>query len=391
MLAQIAATGAASAFGFFAVAAFQGLLINVASPRIFRRLSPWIQMAGMSAMVLSLLLFPLYARMLKPIAESHTQWLWYFPPYWFGCVYDLLLPKPDPLFASLGLFAFKALGVAVAGFGFAWAAGFRRHYGRTLEAEDTEMRAPGFLLPERFLGSPEQRAIYHFSGATLARSVKHRLFMATYLSVGIAFGLLVTFVVRAGHVEVSPQGLRSFPLLVVFFVVSGFRAAFQFPAELQSNWLFQMTENWWSEISRKATRKRVLMSGLAPTLLLFVPLELVAWGWQRGLFHCAFQLSTGALLIEVLFWNFDKVPFTCSYFPGKINLALLAGLYLYGFTTYSFQMADLEASLESNPVHAALFFVVTAFAFECFWLRRPAPSTVRFDAGEQQIQTLDLT
>jgi len=342
-------------------------------------------------MVLSLLLFPLYARMLKPIAESHTQWLWYFPPYWFGCVYDLLLPKPDPLFASLGLFAFKALGVAVAVFGLAWAAGFRRHYRRTLEAEDTEMRAPGLLPPERFLGSPEQRAIYHFSGATLARSVKHRLFMATYLSVGMAFGLLVTFVVRAGHVEVSPQGLRSFPLLVVFFVVSGFRAAFQFPAELQSNWLFQITENWWSEISREATRKRVLMSGLAPTLLLFVPLELVAWGWQRGLFHCAFQLSTGALLIEVLFWNFDKVPFTCSYFPGKINLALLAGLYLYGFTTYSFQMADLEASLERNPVRAALFFVVAAFAFEFFWLRLPALSTVRFDTTEHEVQTLELT
>ena len=112
------------------------------------------------------------------------------------------------------------------------------------------------------------------------------------------------------------------------------------------------------------------MSGLAPTLLLFAPIEMAAWGWQRGLFHFAFQLSTGALLIEVLFWNFDKVPFTCSYFPGKINLALLAGLYLYGFTTYSFQMADLEASLERNPIHAALFFVVTAFVFEFFWLRR---------------------
>ncbi|MDQ1472072.1 MAG: hypothetical protein QOJ99_3552, partial [Bryobacterales bacterium] len=45
---QIGATAGASLFAFFAVAAFQGVLINVTSPRIFRRISPWIQGAGMS-------------------------------------------------------------------------------------------------------------------------------------------------------------------------------------------------------------------------------------------------------------------------------------------------------------------------------------------------------
>jgi hypothetical protein len=391
VLAQIAATGSASALGFFTVAAFQGLLINVASPRIFRRISPWIQMSGMSATALSLLLFPLYSMMMKPVAESHTQWLCYFPPYWFAGVYDLLLPGPDPLFASLGLFAFKSLGVAVAVFGLAWAAGFRHHYRRTLEAEDTETHAPSLAAPAFFVRSPEERAIYDFSGATIARSAKHRLFLATYLSVGIAFGLLVTVVVRAGNVSVSPDGLRSFPLLVAFFVVSGFRAAFQFPAELQSNWLFQISEAGWGEISRKATRKRLLASGLFPTLLVFVPLEIAVWGWRIGLFHFAFQLAAGALLIEALFWSFDKVPFTCSYFPGKINLALLAGFYLYGFTNYSFQMADLEAWLEGRVAHAALFFAAAAVALAFLWLRRPLAATVRFDASEPQIQTLDLT
>ncbi|MCU1273058.1 MAG: hypothetical protein JWO48_489 [Bryobacterales bacterium] len=390
-LVQIAATGVAAAFAFFAVAAFQGLLINLVSPRIFRRISPWIQMFGMSVMVLFLLLFPLYAMMMKPVTQAHTQWLWYFPPYWFAGIYDLLLAQPDSLFTSLGLFAFNALGSAVGVFGVTWAVGFRRHYRRTLEAEDTETRVPRFAAPLWFVRSPEQRAIYEFIGATLARSAKHRLFIATYVSVGIAFGLLVTFVVRAGNIDISPQGLRSFPLLVAFFVVSGLRAAFQFPAELQSNWLFQITEDSWSEISRKATRKRVLTSGLAPTLLLFLPIEMAAWGWQRGLFHFAFQLATGVLLIEALFWNFDKVPFTCSYFPGRINLALLSGLYLYGFTNYSFQMADLEAWLERSWGYAALFFTVTLVALAFLWLRRPVQSAVRFDAGEQQIQTLDLT
>lgn len=41
---QIAATSGASVFAFLAVAAFQGVLINFASPAAFRRISPSIQM-----------------------------------------------------------------------------------------------------------------------------------------------------------------------------------------------------------------------------------------------------------------------------------------------------------------------------------------------------------
>ena len=44
----------------------------------------------------------------------------------------------------------------------------------------------------------------------------------------------------------------------------------------------------------------------------------------------------------VLIW-FRKIPFTCSYFPGKTSMAVMAALYLAGFTTYSWSMADLEA------------------------------------------------
>ena len=196
---------------------------------------------------------------------------------------------------------------------------------------------------------------------------------------------------RNGRLGASPDGLRSFPLLIAFFMVSGYRAAFQFPAELGSNWIFRITEERWAETSRRATRKRVIVSGLLPALFLLLPFEMAWWGGMRGLFHAAFQLATGALLIEILFWSFDKVPFTCSYFPGKVNLALLSGLFLYGFTTYSFQMADLEAALEGRPPRALLFFAVAAALLAVSWRRRRAASAVRFDAHEPEIQTLDLT
>ncbi|MES1260921.1 MAG: hypothetical protein ABUS49_04225, partial [Acidobacteriota bacterium] len=114
MLAQLVSTGAAAVFGFFVVAAFQGVLLNLTGPRLFRRLSPWIQMCGMSLMVLSLLLFPVYSMAMRPLAQAHPERLFFFPPYWFAGLYDWLLPRPDPLFVSLGLFGWRALA-SVAG------------------------------------------------------------------------------------------------------------------------------------------------------------------------------------------------------------------------------------------------------------------------------------
>ena len=164
-LTQIAAAAGASAFAFFAVAAFQGILINVTSPRIFRRVSPAIQMCGMSLMVLALFTFPIYAMLLSPAVQTHSQWVRLFPPVWFTGLYDLLLPGGDPAFAALGLQAIEALGVAIGVFSLAWALGFQRHYRRMLESEGAGTHGPGIGIVGSFIRSSEERAVYSISAA----------------------------------------------------------------------------------------------------------------------------------------------------------------------------------------------------------------------------------
>jgi hypothetical protein len=154
--------------------------------------------------------------------------------------------------------------------------------------------------------------------------------------------------------------------------------------------VFQLAESGWGSAARAGARRRALVSGLLPPLVVFLPLELIRWGPADGLLHIAFQASAGALLIEALFWKFDKVPFTCSYFPGKVSLAVLAVIYLYGFTSYSFTMSDVEASLEHSLTRSIVFFGGSAIALAALWRRKSRNTKVLFEAGDPHIQALNL-
>jgi hypothetical protein len=388
---QIAATGGASAFAFLMVAAGQGILISVTSTKIFRRISPWIQMFGMSAMILTVLGFPVYSAFLRPAVEQQQLWLYLFPPAWFSGLYEMFLGGQNQFLASLGMLAIKMTAFAIVVILITWGFGFRRHFRRTLETEDAAHRPRPWFVPNWLVPSPQERALFGFAGKTLARSQKHQFFLATYLSIGLSIALFFGVAIRDGKIALSPGGARSVAFVIGFFVISGFRAVFQFPAELASNWLFRMTEARWTEVSRSATRKLVLTIGLVPLLLFALPLEIAAWDWPTVLEHLAVQLVVAGLLVEVLFWNFDKVPFTCSYFPGTTSLAVLGVLYAYGITGYSFHMADLENAMERHWAVGVLFFAATAVALILSWRRHPAAGGVRFDGSEPVIQSLELT
>jgi hypothetical protein len=392
--AQISATIGASAFAFLAVAAGQGILISLTSATVFRRISPWIQMLGMSAMVMSVLGFPFFAGLLRPAIEQKQFWVYLFPPIWFSGLFELLVGGqnvvPNEFLASLGMFAIKMTGLALGIMIVTWALGFRRHFRRTLESEDAVHRPRIWSVPNWLFSSPQERALFGFAAKTLARSQRHQFFIATYFSAGLSIALFFGAAIRDGKIALSPSGARSVAFVLGFFAISGFRAVFQFPAELASNWIFRMTEARWTEVSRNATRKLVLAVSLVPLLLLALPLELAASNWPALLEHLAVQLVAAALLVELLFWSFDKVPFTCSYFPGTTSLAVLTVLYIYGVTGYSFHMADLESAVEGNWAIAVLFFAVTAAALIMSWRRHPRVDAVRFDGSEPVIQSLEL-
>lgn len=390
ILAQTVATGGASAFAFLGVTAVQGILINVTPVKIFRRISPWIQMLGMSLMVISTLGFPAYAGLIRSGIEHQQRWLYLFPAAWFGGLYEMISGGGNPVLASLGTFALEVIGSAVLIVALSWGLGYRRHFRRTLETEDAPHRPRRWSVPHWLLPNPHERTFFGFIAKTLVRSQKHQFFLAAYLSAGLCVAAFFGVAVREGRIALSASGARSAAFVLGFFFISGFRAVFQFPAELSANWIFRITEAKWTEVARSATRKAALVVSLIALLAMALPLELEAWHWPIVLEHLAVQIVAAALLVEAIFWSFDEVPFTCSYFPGRASLALLVVLYVYGVTGYSFNMADLEIAMERNGVVAGSFFVVAVAALSIAWRRQPQPESVRFDGSEPEIQALEL-
>jgi hypothetical protein len=197
--------------------------------------------------------------------------------------------------------------------------------------------------------------VFHFIGQTITRSAKHRLFLATYGGFGAAVALM--------SLNSRPAGLLQLPLTLSFVLVSGLRAAFNFPSELSANWAFQISESASAEQYVAATRKWIVTCAVAPLFALLAIMEFACFAPAVALFHVAFGFSLSLALMEAMFFGFHRVPFTCSRLPGKVNMTALVFLYIFGFTMYSREMAAVESWLVVRPLAAIAFLAALALGW----------------------------
>ncbi|MCX6627085.1 MAG: hypothetical protein NTW28_05595 [Candidatus Solibacter sp.] len=356
--AHVTAVLASGLFAALATAALHGLLITFLRGWLYRRVSVAVQTILMALLVMNLFLTPLVAFRIPWVAAHHPDWLYWFPGFWFSGFYENIRPATHNLpLRELGVFATRALWCAATLFLLTFLPGYRGHARRVLETTPPATAGPGRLRTafDRLLGrtllrNPVEYAVFHFISQTITRSLKHRLFLATYGGFGAAYEVM-TF-------GSGPSGLMILPLTLSFLLVSGLRAAFNFPAELSANWTFQLSEINGAQAYLAATRKWILVCAILPLFLLMAPMEFAYFPPAAALFHLAYGITTSVLLMEVMFFGFRKVAFTCAHLPGKVNLVFLGVMYIFGFSAYSSTMRALEARLTHSPVLALAFFAL---------------------------------
>jgi hypothetical protein len=327
---------------------------------------------------------------------KHRDLLYYFPPIWFLGLYENLLHQPEPL-AGSGAIAIRALWLAIGASAVAYLLAYKRHVKRSLESEDILDVVPAWIstrlcaFADRFIiRKPLEQASFYFTSKTIVRSRKHWLYLAAYAGVG--FALVLQGLIGSS----SSLSLLSVPLILSFFLLSGMRFVFTLPAELRANWVFQLSEADGRRECLSGVRKAMFLFGVLPIFAGLLPVYIFLWGWAAAVFHTFFDIALSLLLIELLLLNFHKIPFTCSYLPGKANITGLWFVYWLGFATYAYSMASLEAwILQSGFKMACFYFVCTlAVASAMYYRNRRLAegfSLVFEDKMDPVVRTLDLS
>ena len=396
----------ASAFIFFFCVALEGTLLCLVPPRWYPRVSTCAQFTLMACLLALFLLFPLISTRLHLWKDAGATALYLLPPMWFLGWYEAAAGSTHPVFLSLAAMAPRALAAAVGLAVLTFLAAYRMHLQRSLETRGAGTAKPTragaalvALLYRLFLQHPVEQAVFAFAGKTLARSRKHTLYLAAYVGVGFAFVLeaavgLLAGEGAAGFGKPGPV-LLSVPLVLSFFLLSGLRVIFTIPSELKANWIFRISETEARLRCLAGARKVIIVFAIAPLTVLTVFLYLALWGWREALLHLSFPVLLSLLLMDLMLAGFRKVPFACSYQPGKAKLTEKWVLYWIAFSLYAYSMAHLEMWLAARPVRLLIFFAALLFVWRMLirWRDegfRDDSALVYVDEADPSIQVLNL-
>ena len=391
----------ASTFMFLLLLAVQGTLLSVLGFRLFRRLSPYVQFLALLWLGCQFLLITDLQALMRQI-KLGSPVAWFFPTLWFLGLYEKLLGRPDAVFLPLAHRALMGLWIAAAVAVVTYVIGYRRHVRRSLEAKEDTDAPPGWLyrwwlgaVNRLLLRDPRERATFHFLSQTVMRNGTHRLFLSAYVGVGGAIVLegIASLSMRSGPRAAAGMvvALYSLPLVLSFFLLSGLRVIFPMPAELCANWIFQLAEDVRRMTLLAGVRKAVLALAIVPLFAALFPLYVYLWGWPAATIHMLYGVMLSWLLLEAMTVSFAKVPFTCSYHPGKVNLPTMGLAYLLAFSVYAYSMASFERWLLDVPVRMMIFLMLTTGALVVWNVYRLETGPLLFeDQPEPEVRTLGI-
>jgi hypothetical protein len=360
------------------VLAAQGFLLVLLGEHFFRKISPFLQAISITALLTTLLMFPLISRFIEALISSGRRAVFYFPPFWFLGIYERLLTGREtlPVFVALartGLFATGAMIILAC---VSYPLAYRSRMRNVVEGSGSRstrswLAAPILALLDRtLLRVPQQRGIFHFIGQTLTRTPRHRVYLAMYGGLGLALVTSFALIFQLGHggvrLALSTEGLRAAVPIISFWTVAGLRAAFLGPADRRVNWIFRIIHGkpGWDESA--ATRMWVLLWALTLTLGSIALARLIAPPDLRDWKEFGIQLFSGAslclLLTDAFFLNVKTVPFTGKRSPGSMNLASVLIQYFGLFPPLVLITLSLEDWIADNAGHLLIALVVVAAA-----------------------------
>jgi hypothetical protein len=417
-IAHAIVTLAAGAFGFLVVFALREGLAAVLGPARFHVVSSTVQAALVVVLTSVLLMLPgTYAGVAQTWIARGGLASYVLPPLWFVGLHETLagsvidsLPRTRPAgflvaaersatelyrglwptYRQLGRVAAGALAVVVI-----LTIALCAWNARRLPTPVVGRRRPRRWMSlgwrwavARFLArSPLQQAGFWFTLQTMPRRVTHRVALASGLAVGLS---LIVVTVRA-RVVATQTDIASIPLvmlaaqpLLLACVLTAFRHAAQLPAELRASSTFSLA--WSGE-------RRPYLSGVkrAGVVALVVPVLAALFVWHSAVLgvrvavlHFGTGLVSAALMMEVLFVRYRRLPFVSGYVPSS-DLKSRGPAYVGALLLVCYALAWIERSTLATAAYVLVLVSVIAALTACVaaFDRASVPSATALDLDEE--------
>jgi hypothetical protein len=385
---------AASLFLYCSVLTVQGFTALLLPRRLFLRLSAILQLVAFG---LFLGVYFMQPSLITPAAlaapENQTLLAW-SPSFWFFALFNQMNGTLPAAFSWLALRAWVSLGAVAAGAVASLLLCYLRTMKRTVEEPDLTPAARGSHWAPRF-GSSLQTAIMLFSVRSLARSRQHRVAFAFFLA--LVFAMALSWL-RSDLAAAAPGPLPGEFLISTFvmmsFAVFALRSVFSLPISLTANWVLRITQICPTEKYIAATRRLVLCFAVVPVWLISASLSLAFRPFAQVAAHLVALGLLGCVLAELSLIGFYKVPFTCSYLPGKSNVQLLFWGFVIVLIGVVIPAVEFEQRALTDPFRYICMLIFLSAAAYGLWAfnRKRAQSAVLYfeELPDEVITTLGL-
>ena len=360
---------AAGIFIFCCVLGAQGLAAQLLPRRQFLRLSSTLQMAAFCLFVSVYFLEPSVPAVLD--VNPDPRLLAWLPSYWFLGMFQQMSGSLHPALAPLARRAWEASALVVGVTAVAYLLSYLRTLRKIVEEPDIVPAARGAHWLPRF-GNALQTAIAQFSIRTLLRSRQHRVILAFYAGIGFALTILflrepaaeqqLLAVSAAARWQLASIPMMTSSVVLMGFWVIGVRMVFAMPLEIRANWIFRTLPLGGPPECLAASRRALYVMTVAPVFLASSAGFVWIWPWRPAIIHSAALTLLSAIFVELSMHGFLKLPFTCSYQPGKRNLHIQILLCSIGIMVAVNAAVRWERDALENSAQTALMLGILAGA-----------------------------
>ena len=384
--AHFVVVAGAEAFVFFSLIMLQCALMNLAGPAVAHRFAVVLQVTFVVAVLQMPLLLPGHDAFVAAGGSappwSHMPGARALPPMWFLSLFDALVTGGHPETRVLASTAAIAGGVTPVLALLLYAASYRRLTRLAIEGRPVPKKLAKPVLARAVTATvhaatpvPVSAAVCAFTLRTLARSRQHRMLLAGWLGVALAFIIssILPVALRGGWTALARPhpAILVGPLILAALTLTGMRMLFGLPVEIRANWTFRLREPVRVTDAVNGAEAALVLCGVVPPMIFALLSAGWLWGVGAGLKHAVFCGAMSLFAVQFLMRGVDKIPFTCTYFPGRARVAKFWPAYLTVFSVFTYSAAFSEAALLHAPVAYSVALVVLALAAGILaWSRR---------------------